>query len=280
MRLGLSVCPEAGRWHDTVEQAQLAAELGFDSVWLPEHHLMAGYIPSPMLGLAGLIACTGQMLLGTYIAVAPFYHPVRLAEDAALLQDMSGGRFILGVGLGYRESEFDAFGIPYQERAGRLAETLEIVRQLMSAERVTFRGRYFNLTEVTIHPRPAVPPPLWVGGWSRTAVRRAAELGDAWFPGPTADVPKVAGSLRWYDEALAERGQRRHELPIFRELWVADSDELMAAGVEPMRRLYSDDYLTWGHANLDAGRLDPPGRAQPAAAAYCGAQPCPAVHHP
>jgi alkanesulfonate monooxygenase SsuD/methylene tetrahydromethanopterin reductase-like flavin-dependent oxidoreductase (luciferase family) len=254
MRFGLSLCPEVGRWKDTVEQARRAEELGYDSVWLPEHHLMAGYAPSPLLGLAGLVEVTDDILLGTDVLVAPFHNPARLAEDTAVLQEMSEGRFILGAALGYRPEEFAAFGVPFERRAGILNDTLQIVRKLWTEEDVSFESKNFKLDGVTIYPRLDDPPPLWVGGWVEAALVRAAKLGDAWFPGPTAEVAKVAKCLELYDQALAEEGKQRTELPIFREVWVAEDAAHMEAGVGKLRALYENDYVTWGHSNVEANK--------------------------
>ncbi|MEQ8716818.1 MAG: LLM class flavin-dependent oxidoreductase [Acidimicrobiales bacterium] len=250
MKVGLSLCPEVGRWSDTVAQARLATELGYDSVWLPEHHLMEAYSPSPMLGLAGLVELTGDLLLGTDIVVAPFHHPVRIAEEAAQLQDMSGGRFVLGLGLGYRPEEFAAFGVAFDDRASIFEEQLEVVGALLKSTGVSFAGRHYLLDDVTIYPRPAPAPPIWVGGWVPRAVRRAARLADAWFPGPTATVAKVAACLDTYDAELAALGDERDELPIFREVWVADNDADLSHGVERLEAMYSDDYVSWGHRNV------------------------------
>lgn len=258
MKFGLSICPEVGRYEETREQAIVAERLGYDSVWLPEHHLMAGYAPSPLLGLAAVAAVTERVQLGTDVALIPFYNPVRLAEDTAMLADMSGGRFILGAGLGYRPEEFAAFGVPMAERGRRMQEGLEVVRQLLSKESVTFEGEFTTLENVTIYPRPPAHVPMYVGGWSDAALRRAATIGDAWFPGPTADTAKLRQCLATYDAALAEDGGVRTELPIFREVWVAADDAAMKAGVDPMRALYVDDYLTWQHGNVDdRGTEDP-----------------------
>lgn len=252
MKFGLSLCPEVGRWPDTVAQARLAEELGYDSVWLPEHHLMAGYAPSPLIGLAGLVEVTSTVELGTDVVVAPFYHPVRLAEDVAVLQEMSGGRVVLGAGLGYRETEFAALGVPFRQRGSIFTETLQILRQLWTSTNVSFHGQHFDLDDVTIYPRLPVPPRLLVGGWKTPALARAARYADAWFPGPTADVPTVQAALAQYDDLLSQAGKTRSELPIFREVWVSDSPEHHEAGVRHIRALYESDYKSWGHSNVRA----------------------------
>lgn len=258
MKFGLSICPEVGRYEEMLEQARAAEALGYDSVWLPEHHLMGGYVPSPLIALAAVATVTERVELGTDVALIPFYNPVRLAEDVALLADMSGNRFILGAGLGYREVEFAAFGVPYRERGRRMQEGLEVVRRLLSEEAVSHEGEFTTLDEVTIYPRPSEHVSIYVGGWSEPALRRAATIGDAWFPGPTADMAKLANCIAAYDRLLAAEGRSRTELPIFRELWVATDPESMAAGVDPLRGLYVDDYLTWQHGNVDDhGAEDP-----------------------
>jgi probable F420-dependent oxidoreductase len=253
MRFGLSLCPEVGRYAQTKEQARVAEALGYDSAWLPEHHLMAGYVPSPMLGIAMLGAITERIELGTDIAVVPFYNPVRLAEEVATLADMTGGRFIFGAGLGYRPEEFAAFNVPFEQRGRIMQESLEVTRLLLEQEAVTFHGDYTTLDAVTVYPRPQAPVPFYVGGWSRPALRRAARLGDAWFPGPTADLAKLQACKAIYEEELAEAGRTAEELPLFREVWVAEDARAMAHGVEPLRGLYLDDYVSWQHGNVAVG---------------------------
>ncbi|HEX4214968.1 MAG TPA: LLM class flavin-dependent oxidoreductase [Candidatus Dormibacteraeota bacterium] len=251
MRFGLSLCPEVHRNAETREQAFAAEELGYDSVWLPEHHLMRGYAPSPLLALASLASITKRVSLGTNVVLVPFYSPVRLAEDAAVLADLSGDRFILGAGLGYRREEFAAFGVPYGERGRRMTEYLTVIRRLLGSEHVSYSGRYVELRDVTIHPRPSQPVPIWIGGWDERALRRAAALGDAWFPGPTATLERVRDCLRTYDRERAGLGRARTELPLFREVWVAAGPGDLAAGTKALSHMYTDDYVAWRHGNVE-----------------------------
>lgn len=256
MKVGLSLCPEVGRHRTMLDQARLAEQLGYDSVWVPEHHLMAGYIPSPMMALAAVAAVTERITLGTDVAIVPFYPPVRLAEEAASLADFSGDRFILGLGLGYRPEEFAAYNVDFRTRARVMAENTEVIRRLLNEEAVSFEGHQVTLDEVTVYPRPGKQIPIYIGGWSEPALRRAARLGDAWFPGPTADLGKLAECLAVYEAALAELGRARTTLPLFREVWVADNDADLREGRERLHALYADDYVTWGHSNVAAGRDD------------------------
>lgn len=256
MEFGLSLCPEVGRHDVMLAQAKFAEELGYDSVWVPEHHLMAGYIPSPMMALAAVAAVTTKVRLGTDVAIVPFYPAVRLAEDTATLADFSNDRFVLGVGLGYRPEEFAAYGIPFEQRGAIMSDNLAAISALLKEENVSYSGTHVNLDNVTIYPRPTEPVPIWVGGWSKAAIRRAAQIGDAWFPGPTADFAKLRACLDMYEAELAPLGKTRTELPLFREVWVADTPELLAEGKDRLHNLYADDYVTWSHSNVQAGKDD------------------------
>lgn len=250
MKIGVSVCPEPGRWRETMRQSHLVEELGLDSVWIPEHHFIDAYYPSPLVALAAIANSVPRVMLGSDIAVAPLYNPVRLAEEAAMLQEISNGRFVLGLGLGYLPEEFAAYNVPFNERGARLDEALRIVRALWTEENAVYQGRFHSVNGVTIYPRPSPPPPLWLGGWSDTALRRVARLADAWFPGPTADLAKLKACLALYDAELAKLGKQRVELPVFREVWVATSHADLEAGLRALRRMYDDHYRAWSHANV------------------------------
>ena len=116
-------------FHEALEEAVAGEALGFDSVWLEEHHgIRNHYWPSPLMALAGIATRTSTILLGTDIAVLPFYHPVRAAEDVAMLDILSGGRAIFGAAIGYRAPEFELYGAPLEGRGGRFVEMLQIMR--------------------------------------------------------------------------------------------------------------------------------------------------------
>src|SRR6266508_5922637 len=141
-RLKIGFIPiEGGQFYrEALEEVVRAEELGFDSVWMEEHHgVKDHYWPSPLPVLAGFATRTSRMLLGTDILVAPFYHPVRLAEDAALLDVMSGGRFVLGVAIGYKPDEFALYGAELDKRGARFEEQLAIIRGLWTQDRIAFK---------------------------------------------------------------------------------------------------------------------------------------------
>ncbi len=168
-----------------LEQVKTARDSGFSSLWLPQHFVsgpnMRQLSTSPMLGLLAGIA--EGMTLGTGVLLLPMLNPVLLAEEAATIDHLTGGKFILGVGLGYRAAEFQAFGIERRSRVPRFREYIEVMRLLWTQERVTFHGKYFHFDDITLSLRPKNPAgiPIWVGSAVDDGVKRAAEIGDAWI---------------------------------------------------------------------------------------------------
>jgi probable F420-dependent oxidoreductase len=220
---------EGGRFFaEALREVERAEELGFDSAWMEEHHgVHDHYWPSPLLVLAGFATRTSRLTLGSNIAVLPFYHPVRAAEDAAMLDIMSGGRFIFGIAIGYRADEFALFEAPLAGRGARLAEAVRLMRRLWTEEEVTFAGRYYRLERARLEPKPLTPGgvPIWIGGWGPLSLRRAAELADAWIPGPVARLDKVLEAQATYREYLRAAGRDPAAMPtpLTREVVIADT---------------------------------------------------------
>jgi alkanesulfonate monooxygenase SsuD/methylene tetrahydromethanopterin reductase-like flavin-dependent oxidoreductase (luciferase family) len=157
---------------------------GFEDIWLSEHHFIEdGYSPSLLPIAAAIAARTKKIRIGTSVMLLPFHNPVRLAEDGATVDVISGGRFELGVGTGYKVEEFDGFAVPSKERGGRTNEGLEIIRRLWEGETLTFKGRYYEVNAAKLTPEPIQRPrpPLWVGGFTPPAIRRAAKYGDGYI---------------------------------------------------------------------------------------------------
>jgi probable F420-dependent oxidoreductase len=159
--------------------AALIEELGYDSVWLTEHHFVDdGYTPSTMPIAAAIAARTRRVRIGTNVLLAPFHHPVRLAEDTAAVDLMSGGRLIVGVGSGYRPQEFTGYGIDRQHRGDLTDEVVEVLLRCWTEESVTHNGRFFQLRDVGMTPKPLQQPhpPLYLGGINERGLRRAARF--------------------------------------------------------------------------------------------------------
>ncbi|HRF47410.1 MAG TPA: LLM class flavin-dependent oxidoreductase [Anaerolineales bacterium] len=227
MKFGFIPTEGGAFFQEALAEAVLGEELGFDSVWLEEHHgIRDHYWPSPLLALAGIATRTSRVLLGTDIVVLPFYHPVRAAEDAALLDVMSNGRAIFGAAIGYRPPEFELYGVSLDDRGARYAEMLTIIKALWTQESVDFAGRFYAI-KGTIEPKPARPIPIWLGGWGELSLKRAAQLGDAWVPGPTASLEKLLAAQSQYRAALVAAGKDPASVPtpLTREVVIAETRE-------------------------------------------------------
>jgi probable F420-dependent oxidoreductase len=176
--------------------AEAAEELGFDSVWATEHILVGaeavepyGRVYAPLVTLAWLAGLTERVALGTSIVLAPLHHPIHLAKETATLQEISGGRLILGVGMGWHESEFRFLGVPFRGRGRRGEEAIRALQALWGGER-SFRGDLWSFEDATFAPLPSPEPEIWVGGSSAAAIRRARQLG-VWHPSRGSDADHV-----------------------------------------------------------------------------------------
>jgi probable F420-dependent oxidoreductase len=163
---------------------EIVEELGFDEVWLSEHHFAPDeYLPSPLTAAAAIGARTSRLRIGTFALLAPFYHPVRLAEAAAVIDNLTDGRLILGLALGYRPEEFAALGVDRRRRAAITEEIIDIIIKCWTEDEFCYNGQFFALDRVRCVPKPVQQPriPVWVGGYSAPAAERAARLGDGWL---------------------------------------------------------------------------------------------------
>ena len=259
-RLKLGFIPiEGGHYYkESLAEVTRAEALGFDSVWMEEHHSVANhYWPSPLTVLAGFATRTSRVTLGTDIAVGAFHHPVRLAEDVAMLDVMSGGRVTLGVAIGYKPDEFALYGVPLEKRGARFEEQVAIMKGLWTGERVSFKGAYYTV-EGRVEPAPVQKPhpPLWIGGWGDITLRRAATLADNWIPGPTADLTRLLQGKKQFlaNRAAAGRAQAITEWPLTRDVIIADTDQEARALAEAhIMVAYRREYAGgWRHPFIDA----------------------------
>jgi probable F420-dependent oxidoreductase len=241
VRVGVQL-PEVERhvsWPEHLAMARAAEEVGFDSVWIGDHLLYRddgrearGPWDAWSL-LAAIAATTEKVRLGPLVACTAFAPPGLLARKAAAVQEISGGRLVLGLGAGWNETEFRAFGIPFDHRASRFGESFEIIRRLLAGERVTFEGRFEHVRDAVLLPRPVVRPPLMIGSIGERVLRLALAHADAWNV--------------WYDwygntpEGFAEENSRVSQL-------VRD------AGRQPSEVLRTATVFV----TLDGGRRDRP----------------------
>lgn len=217
----------APRIGEIVEMVAAASELGFDSVFGVHHYLARTQVLQPMTLLARLIPVSGQMELGTGIYLSTLAHPVHIAEEAATLDQLSGGRIILGVGAGYRQDEFQSFGVNSRTVGRRFAESVEVLRALWSGNPVTHRGEFFRIEDQTISVRPAQPggPSLWIGAGVPRTILRAARIGDAWLPPPHVKPRWAIGNLNNFRQEAHALGrlERIRRYPVIRETYVSSS---------------------------------------------------------
>ena len=192
-------------------QVKAAKDAGFDSIWFPQHFVtgptMRQFASSPIMGY--LASVSGGMRMGTAVLLLPMLNPVLLAEEAATLDHLTGGNFVLGVGLGYRDSEFAAMGIERKSRVPRFREYVQAMRLLLTQEHVTFHGKYVKLDDVSISLRPRNPAgvPIWIGGTVPDAVKRAAELGDSWQGAGAMTMDEMKRWWTVFHEARIEYGK-------------------------------------------------------------------------
>src|SRR2546430_12244800 len=213
--IGLSVqhLPEdsqAARFQEHVEQVRLARAVGFTSIWASQHYLSDPFTYfQPIPTLARVAADAEGMTLGTGCLLLPLHHPVEVAEQLATLDVIAGGRFVFGVGLGYRDVENEAMGQDPKERVGRLVGGLEVIERLWSGEPVTHDGTHFRLRGVRLpmrrlhHPRP----PVRLAVKSDGGVARAPRPGDAWLLNPHATLPTLERQQVLFRDTRRELGR-------------------------------------------------------------------------
>lgn len=244
---------------EALDLASLAEEIGFDSVWVSEHHFVDdAYLPSLLPMCAAIAARTSRIRIGTALVLAPLYEPLRLAEDAAVVDLISRGRLILGVGNGWREEEFDGLGVPLGERSTREERAVEVLRQAWSGEPVDTSGD----PGVYVTPTPSRPggPPIWIGGLVERAVRRAGRLADG-FMATDVTPSMFAEQVAWAREERERAGRDPEDFAVSLHAptfpWQGkDAWERIA----PFHR-----YVAWKYEDMEGarGRRGPPPRPPP-----------------
>jgi probable F420-dependent oxidoreductase len=175
---------------DTLSLAKIAEGAGFSSFWLAEHHgATDGYNPALLPFLSAVAASTSSIEIGTAVMLAPFHNPLRVAEDAAVVDNVSNGRLNLGLGLGWAPHEYRMFGADPKGRGKRLEEFVKVLRLAWTGEPFSFTGKHLSYDDVLIRPAPARPIPIWLGGGTPPALERAARMADGHFP-PSAASPQ------------------------------------------------------------------------------------------
>jgi alkanesulfonate monooxygenase SsuD/methylene tetrahydromethanopterin reductase-like flavin-dependent oxidoreductase (luciferase family) len=227
---------------EALEQIVWAEELGYRSVWLTEHHFVAdGYTPSPLV-LAGAIAArTTEMVMSTSLMLLPLHDPIRLAEDSATLSILSGGRFHLGLGVGYRPIEFETFGRKLSHRPSLMEEGCEIIQRAWTGRSLQMDGKRFTYPDVTVYPVPEHKPLLLLGGMNEVSIDRVARIGEG-FLSTQNDHQAI------YLEALERHGKDPAQGRIHAGQWVIiDEDPEKTWAEIGDHALYQlNEYICWG----------------------------------
>lgn len=235
---------------DHLEQARAIRDAGFHALWVGQHYLTHPdqfFQTTPLL--ARLAAEAGDMVVGTNLLLLPLHNPIDVAEQYATMDVITGGRFILGVGLGYREVEYNAFGVDRRTRATRFEEGLEALKRLWTEDRASFEGRHFRFTDVSIRPRPLQQPrpPIWIGAAADPAVRRAAVLGDAWIATSVTTYSAIKAQVALYHRTRREAGlPPATEYAKCVELYVGEDRRRAFEESAPYMAAKYRSYYAWG----------------------------------
>ena len=232
-----------------VEQVRFARDNGFSSVHAGQHFLSQPFQMFQSVPLLGRLAAeTGELRVGAGIVLLPLLNPVEVAENAATLDAITGGRFILGVGLGYRSEENEAFGVT-ERRVRVFEEKLEVVRRLLEGAEVTASGQGYRLegARLGLLPVQRPRPPIWMAANNDSAVRRAARLADTWLVNPHTTVDELERQLVLFRE---ERGSDPEELPVIREVCIAETDEEAVELARPHLDSKYKAYVDWGQSEV------------------------------
>ena len=235
---------------ESVEQVRLANQAGFDLICTGQHYMASPYQMSASLPLlARLAAESGSMEVAATVILVPLHNPVELAESVATMDSICNGKFIFGVGLGYRDEEYLAFGVKKGERVERLTESMEIMKLLWTEKEVEFDGKYFQVPHIfpATHPVQKPYPPIWVAANNPRAIKRAARWGYPWLINPHATVEMVSTQLSDYKSTLEASGHTLPPtLPMMRELYVTEDSQRALQESEPFLGPKYEAYAAWG----------------------------------
>ena len=231
-----------------IEQVAACRDAGFDLITLGQHYLAAPYqMPTSLPFLGRMTAVAGEMQVAASVILVPLHNPVEMAESVATLDALCDGRFIFGVGLGYRDEEYAAFGVRRQERVERFLEALEVMRLLWTEDEVEFQGRFYQVPKIRPVTRPVQKPhpPIWVAANHDSAIQRAARLGYCWLINPHATMSMVREQLVGYKTALGT-GVGGQDLPLMRELSIHHTREQALSVGQPYLEGKYQAYAGWG----------------------------------
>jgi alkanesulfonate monooxygenase SsuD/methylene tetrahydromethanopterin reductase-like flavin-dependent oxidoreductase (luciferase family) len=254
--------PPASLMRTLIEQVRVADQSGFHAFSMGEHYNIPGLqrvhqIPA----LARLCAEAKHCEVGTAVTLLGLRHPVTVASELATLDVINNGQSFAAFGLGYRDEELKAFALNKTRRFGRFVEGVEIIKRLWTEDHVSFDGREFQISDVTVDPKPLQKPrpPIWIAANTDAAVKRAARIGDGWLVGPHSAIEELERQVRLFREAWSDTGRKDNpDMPIVRETFAAKNRREAVAKARPcLEQLYRSIYIQWkqNEAMNDPGEL-------------------------
>lgn len=242
------------------EQVRAARDAGFSSVILGQHVVSGPMGMFQTIPLLGALASEAKgMQIGPGVLLLSMMNPVLAAEEAATIDWLSDGNYVLCAGLGYRPEEFQAMGVDKRQRVGRLTEAVEVVKRLWTEDSVTFHGKHFHMDDArpSVRPKQQPRPPIWLGGDVAPAVQRAARLADAWCAAPTIALESILKYLELFREERRAHGlDENTACPIIRECFVGrDNAHAQSVSRGPLLYKYRS-YASWGQGETTQGDFD------------------------
>ena len=246
--------PDADRSADFAEhllkESELAEQVGFDGLFVPERHARTECMfPSPLTLLAGIAARTKRIKIGSFVMMPPLYDPVHFAEQTAMIDIMSRGRLILGLGVGYHPDYFNHFGVPIRQHEGRFEEGIQVIQKAWTTEGpFSHQGKYYNYDAIHLTPKPYQKPhpPIWIGAFGPKSIARAGRLGQVWGMAPFFDpIDDLKAQIEIYSEAAIKAG-KTPRIALLRDGWIAPS---MEEAENTFGRLWVEEckfYFRWG----------------------------------
>lgn len=229
---------------ETLDEIQFADELGFDSIWLAEHHFSKyGILGSPVNFGMAVAERTKNITIGTAVIVLPLHHPLRLAEDIAALDVLSGGRVTIGVGRGYQPGEFAGFGVPIEESKERYEEILAVLKLALTTENFSFHGKHFDYDGITTYPRPHTPggPPILQGTVSPDSFRERGAIGESIITSPNfTPLGIMQKNFDLYRTAMAENGfdVTTYDVPFMQQVWCGEGEDGLKTAAQAALNYY------------------------------------------
>ena len=237
---------------EMIRFTERARDLGFDAIFGIHHFLATLQTPQPFQLLARLIPHSGSMLLGTSVYVSTLSHPVQIAEEIGTLDQLSRGRVVFGAGIGYRDKEFNSFGIDRATRGPRFVESLEVIKGLLGNRPFDFSGKFFEVEQMqsSVKPFDNRKIPFWIGANAPETIQRAARIGDAWIASPNVKLNWAIGNLKAFMEIRKQMGIpiANQVNPIARELLISDSEE---KAEQYCKQFLKNEYLEYSKYDLD-----------------------------